>query len=82
MFDRLWDEATPLFADVPAPEGAVGRAKRVLELLALGYTDVRIARTLGLAERTVRREVSDLKDTLAVSSRTEIVAAAFRRQWL
>jgi DNA-binding NarL/FixJ family response regulator len=55
---------------------------RVLELLAVGYTDVRIARTLGLAERTVRREVSDLKDTLAVSSRTEIVAAAFRRQWL
>jgi DNA-binding CsgD family transcriptional regulator/sugar-specific transcriptional regulator TrmB len=82
MFDRLWADATPLFTDVSGFDGPVGRTMRVLELLAVGYTDVRIARTLGLAERTVRREVSDLKDTLAVSSRTEIVAAAFRRQWL
>jgi DNA-binding NarL/FixJ family response regulator len=82
MFDELWKDARPLFVDEPAPNGPVGRTARVLELVAVGHTDPRIARTLGVGERTVRREVSNLKVLLGVSSRAEIVAAAFRRQWL
>jgi DNA-binding NarL/FixJ family response regulator len=54
----------------------------VLELVAAGVKDERIARTLGVATRTVRRDIADLRERLGVTSRAEIVAAAVRRGWL
>jgi DNA-binding CsgD family transcriptional regulator len=82
IYDHLWTIATPLF-DEPEDLGApTGRPARILELLAIGNTDQRIARTLSVGERTVRREVSELKTALGVTSRAELPAAAIRKGWI
>jgi DNA-binding CsgD family transcriptional regulator len=83
MFDQMWAAADPIFtASVDDPLAPTGRAARTLELMAIGTKDERIARALGVGARTIRRDISDLKASLGVSSRAEIVAAAIRRQWL
>ncbi|HVW80753.1 MAG TPA: LuxR C-terminal-related transcriptional regulator [Mycobacteriales bacterium] len=82
LFDHLWSEADPVFGEATAAGAPTGRVARVLELIAAGVKDERIARTLGVATRTVRRDIAELKDNLGVSSRTEVVAAAVRQGWL
>jgi DNA-binding NarL/FixJ family response regulator len=82
LFDHLWSEADGVFNSSADPDAPVGRAARILELMAGGVKDERIARTLGIATRTVRRDIAELRTVLGVSSRTEIVAAAVRRGWL
>jgi DNA-binding CsgD family transcriptional regulator/sugar-specific transcriptional regulator TrmB len=82
LFDRLWSDGDPVFADAADASAPTGRSARVLELMAIGVKDERIARSLGVGVRTVRREVADLKTILGVHSRAEIVAAAVRKDWL
>jgi DNA-binding CsgD family transcriptional regulator len=82
LFDHLWAEADPVFSTSVDPDAPTERTARILELVAGGVKDERIARTLGIATRTVRRDIAQLRDDLGVSSRTEIVAAAIRRGWL
>jgi DNA-binding CsgD family transcriptional regulator len=82
MFDRLWSEADPVFTTPNDTNAPTGRRARVLELVAIGTKDDRIARALGVGVRTVRRDIADLRKTLAVSSRAEIVAGAIRKGWL
>ncbi|HVV77063.1 MAG TPA: LuxR C-terminal-related transcriptional regulator [Mycobacteriales bacterium] len=82
LFDQMWLVAVPVFDDSNSPGAPSGRVARVLALVATGVKDDRIARTLGIATRTVRRDIADLRDELGVSTRTEIVAAAVRRGWL
>jgi hypothetical protein len=82
QWDYMWSIATPLFTEAHEASAPTGRTARVLELLLLGTTDERMARTLGVGTRTIRREVATLKTDLAVSSRPEIGAAAIRRGWL
>jgi hypothetical protein len=82
LFDQLWTTATPLFVSEVAASGPSGRTARVLELLAAGTKDERIARTVGVGVRTIRRDIADLKDALGVASRAELVGAAIRRGWL
>jgi sugar-specific transcriptional regulator TrmB/DNA-binding CsgD family transcriptional regulator len=82
LFDHLWSEAKPVFgapADQLAPSG---RRAKVLELMAVGTKDERIARTLRVGVRTIRRDVAELKSTLGVTSRPEIPAAAMVKGWL
>jgi sugar-specific transcriptional regulator TrmB len=82
LFDHLWSEATPIFG-APADELAPsGRRAKVLELMAVGTKDERIARTLRVGVRTIRRDVAELKSTLGVTSRPEIPAAAMLKGWL
>jgi DNA-binding CsgD family transcriptional regulator len=82
FFDQLWTTATPLFATESGAGAPSGRTARVLELLAAGTKDERIARTIGVGVRTIRRDIADLKDSLGVASRAELVGAAIRRGWL
>jgi DNA-binding CsgD family transcriptional regulator len=82
LFDHLWSIADPIFNAASEPDIPVGRQARTLELMAIGTKDERIARTLGVGTRTVRRDISDLKAMLRVSSRAEIVAAAVRKGWV
>jgi DNA-binding CsgD family transcriptional regulator len=82
LFDHLWTTATPLFVPEPGAGAPSGRTARVLELLAAGTKDERIARTIGVGVRTIRRDIADLKDSLGVASRAELVGAAVRRGWL
>jgi DNA-binding CsgD family transcriptional regulator len=82
MFDHLWSTAIPVFGSDAEPGAPAGRVARVLELMAAGVKDERIARTLGVGSRTVRRDIAELKASLGASSRTEVVAAAVRQGWL
>jgi DNA-binding CsgD family transcriptional regulator len=82
LFDKLWSEAAPVFVAAQGAAAPTGRPARVLELMAIGTKDARIARTLRTGVRTVRRDVADLKASLGVASRAEVVAAAVRRGWL
>lgn len=82
LFDHLWSEADPVFGSAEAIGAPAGRVARVLELMAAGVKDERIARTLGVGSRTVRRDIAELKERLSVASRTEVVAAAIREGWL
>jgi sugar-specific transcriptional regulator TrmB/DNA-binding CsgD family transcriptional regulator len=82
LFDHLWSEADPVFGDDEGSGAPSGRIARVLELMAAGVKDERIARTLGVGARTVRRDIAELKESLGASSRTEAVAAAVRQGWL
>lgn len=81
MFDHIWPAARPVFeldeSDIPTSRGP-----RLLEFMAAGMKDEKIARALGVGPRTIRRDISELKQALGVSSRTEIVAAAAKRGWL
>lgn len=56
-----------------------GRRGRVLELVAAGNKDERIARSLGVGTRTIRRDIAELKNQLGAASRAEIVTAAIKR---
>ncbi|EDY58500.1 MULTISPECIES: response regulator transcription factor [Streptomyces] len=52
------------------------RERQVLDFLARGYTNRRIARTLVLSEKTVRNHVSHLLAKLQVNDRTEAALRA------
>jgi DNA-binding CsgD family transcriptional regulator/sugar-specific transcriptional regulator TrmB len=82
LFDHMWSIADPVFTASDDPLAPTGRCARTLELIAIGTKDERIARTLGVGVRTVRRDVADLKAMLGVASRTEVIATAIRKGWL
>jgi DNA-binding CsgD family transcriptional regulator len=81
LFDRIWDEAKPLFL-TGLESAPTSRGARILALVGNGVTDDAIARTLQVSRRTVGREIAELKAGLGVASRAEIVGAAVRRGWL
>jgi len=55
------------------------RELATLRLLADGKSNREIAKSLGIAERTVKTHLGDLFEKLGVTSRTEAVKAATRR---
>jgi DNA-binding NarL/FixJ family response regulator len=69
---RLRDSEGPMAA-------LTGQEKRVLELIAEGLTNRRIAEHMGLAEKTAKNYVSSLLAKLGLHSRTEAAAFAVRR---
>lgn len=70
IFVSSWDQAVLFSADDPRPTPVVDQLKQsILRLLASGVKDDVIARRLGLSVRTCRRHISDLMDSLNVSSR-------------
>ncbi len=54
----------------------------VLRLVARGWTNARIAKELGIAERTVAYHLENVLRKLEVSNRTEAAVKATRRGWL
>ena len=68
--------------DDPAPRGGLaaeltGRERQVLSHVAAGKTNRRIAADLGISEHTVARHVSNIFNTIGVTSRTAASAFAF-----
>jgi DNA-binding CsgD family transcriptional regulator/tetratricopeptide (TPR) repeat protein len=76
--------ATRLALEVvrPSPFGGVregpltARQREIATLVAQGQTNRRIARTLGIAEKTVEVHVSNIMERLGVRSRAEVAAHA------
>jgi DNA-binding NarL/FixJ family response regulator len=83
-FEMLWDRATPLGPQHPAPPaGRLTRAQQtVLELMAEGLHDDAIARRAGISTTTVRRHITAIMGRLNVTSRFAAGAAAQRRGWI
>jgi DNA-binding CsgD family transcriptional regulator len=82
LFERLWNEATPLFGLIESADAPSGRSARVLQLMAAGRKDEAIARCLGVGVRTIRRDIAVLMGQLGEHTRAATVAAAIRRGWL
>ncbi|MDQ1502774.1 MAG: two-component system, NarL family, response regulator DevR [Actinomycetota bacterium] len=58
--------------------GLSDQERKILDLIAEGYTNRQIAETVFLAEKTVKNYVSNLLATLGMSRRTEAAAYAAR----
>jgi NarL family two-component system response regulator LiaR len=62
----------------PAPERLTTREQQVLALIARGYSNKRIARELGIAEKTVKTHVGHVLAKLGVTDRTQAAVHAVR----
>ena len=71
-------EAAPAETDTAADLGLTGREREVLALVALGRTNRQIAEELFISENTAGVHVSNIIGKLAVSSRGEAAAMAYR----
>jgi DNA-binding NarL/FixJ family response regulator len=80
----LWERATPLKAQRPATQAGrpTPAQQAVLEWMAAGLTDAKIARQTGMSTTTVRRHVTAIMNRLGVSSRFAAGAAAQRKGWI
>ena len=76
---QLVREAAPEPAVSDALEELTARELEVLEQLASGRSNKRIARSLGISEHTAKFHVNSILAKLGASSRTEAVVAAARR---
>jgi DNA-binding NarL/FixJ family response regulator len=66
-------------ADTPeSHEQLTPREIEVLQLIAQGFSNPRIAEKLSVSEETVKTHVRHLLGKLGVASRTEAVAVGFR----
>jgi DNA-binding CsgD family transcriptional regulator len=79
-FEELWSHGVGL-PDVSQNADRQSRAQ-LLDLLVRGVKDERIARSLGVSLRTVRRRISELLAELGVESRFQAGAEAVRRGWV
>lgn len=70
----------PRFVREGAQPHLTRRETQVLELVARGYTNRRIALALGVTEHTVKFHLSHIFEKLAVSNRTEAAAYMHERQ--
>ena len=61
-----------------APERLTAREQEVLALIARGYANKRIARELGIAEKTVKTHVGHVLAKLGVADRTQAAVHAVR----
>lgn len=83
FFELLWMRATPWpGTDQSTDEPLSPVQRRILELLAAGFSDDRVALTLGVSTRTVRRHVAVIMERLDTSTRFAAAIAARRLGWL
>jgi DNA-binding NarL/FixJ family response regulator len=73
--------AAPVRPPTPAELGLTERQLEVLALLMRGRSNKAIARTLSIAEVTVKHHVTALMRALQVSNRTEAALTIARYGW-
>ncbi|WP_433005487.1 helix-turn-helix transcriptional regulator [Kribbella sp. CA-294648] len=64
------------------PSGLSDRDRRLLTLMAAGMKDRVIARTMGVTQRTISRQVAELMADLGAETRFQAGLEAMRRGWL
>ena len=76
-FRNAWDTATRRLQHTGTPpdrESLTRREAQVLALVARGWTNGRVARTLSISERTVRKHLENINDKLGTVSRASAVS--------
>ncbi|MFE7398874.1 LuxR C-terminal-related transcriptional regulator [Streptomyces sp. NPDC057557] len=70
VFDCFWDRGSRWVSDLAQQEGltATGRQRQILTELEAGYSQQQAGRRLGIAERTVAKELGALREALGVQS--------------
>jgi DNA-binding NarL/FixJ family response regulator len=79
LFETVWAGGVPL-ARAAAGRGSI--QERILAMLVLGTTDVAMARSLGVAVRTVQRRIVAMERAAGVDNRIQLVWHAARHGWL
>jgi len=81
LFDTLWAAGVPLVR--PDPEHPRNALRlRILAMLVSGSTDAAMARSLGVAVRTVQRHIAAMQRAAGVDNRVQLVWHAARHNWL
>ena len=79
LFESVWTGAVP----VGGSEAVRGTLQaRILAMLVLGSTDAAMARSLGVAVRTVQRRIAAMQRAAGVDNRIQLVWHAARHGWL
>lgn len=81
LFEVLWERASTV-PELDRGQGRPDLRRSLLELLAAGYQDEQIARTLGTSLRTVRRRIAGLMSDVGADTRLQLGVEAVRRGWL
>ncbi|USX56274.1 helix-turn-helix transcriptional regulator [Lentzea sp. HUAS12] len=86
VYDSLWRLAAPLpssrVEEAEAHSGLAGEDLRILEMLADGATDQRLATVLGVSVRTVQRKITELLSRLGAETRFQAGINATKRGWI
>lgn len=83
LFSASWAAGEPLLQEGAVPDVDLSeRDRQLLVLLGTGAPDETVARQLGVAVRTVRRDLARLLEELGASSRFQAGVLAARRGWL
>lgn len=69
-------DAAVLGSSLPSLSELSTRERQVLDYLAQGWDNARIAQTLGLASKTIRNHVTHLFEKLGVNTRAEAIVMA------
>lgn len=80
LVETFWQLAAPMSGETISDLDE--RGALVLQLLATGATDAKIAEQIGISQRTVERRVRALMDQLGVTTRFQAGVQAARRGWL
>lgn len=79
LFESVWSGGVPLAR--PGADGGTLQ-QRILAMLVMGSTDAAMARSLGVAIRTVQRRITAMQRTAGVDNRIQLVWHAARNGWL
>jgi NarL family two-component system response regulator LiaR len=78
---RLMDEVAAA-GGPDTPDNLTPREREVVELIARGLSNKRIAFELGIAEKTVKTHVSNILSKLDLTDRTQVALHAVRERWV
>jgi two-component system, NarL family, response regulator LiaR len=65
-----------------APDSLTPREREVVDLIARGLSNKRIALELGISEKTVKTHVSSILGKLGLTDRTQVALYAVRQGWV
>ena len=85
LFESVWEQGSELKAlgdELRRHGTAETELRQLAQLLAMGMTDIAIARSLDISERTVRRRITDLLHELRAQSRFQAAVRAAERGWV
>jgi DNA-binding MarR family transcriptional regulator/AraC-like DNA-binding protein len=86
LFEGIWQQAVPLRFDEATERETVDPdtsfSHLILKLMAAGLSDAKIARQLGVSERTLQRRLATVMNHLGARTRLQAGVQAARKGWV